>query len=538
MAVIKVTAADIVADNESDVLSFTEAINIVNGSLALEALNPKKRANVAGSLSGGNEIQVLLERDSQIEVSSKSPQYPLVLSSSKPLVINGNGVELLSNGGTGLRVTCSNVTIKDMSFNGFENCVRINGGAKAIENIAIENCNFKYVKYTGILTGASESNGSLKGLRVENCAFFGTEGIEEESFDNCTFSIELQAATSEGAKEINNALLEDVIVRGNRFYGAARVNVNMILAQEEQLVPQYKTVYNDCRLSNILVEENEFNSGWDAVINLITGCFNNRNSIAEDICIQNNKITFGVWGIFLAGGEPLFDGGFSENCISRNVTVKDNYLKLTEGGAGEPSAAIAINGARTDMGVCTVQNSGIQDYKIINNEILGSEWGIMVEGAHGMLDNEFRSEMSNCFATDVLIEGNQFSDVGKPFLFYGANLEGRRFDWNIGVPRRNKNWMPLRADHHSPSIIVENNITDRIVCKNNAIKGYRYMMIASGCKASGHAVTKGNVLGAEMVFENNLYEEGEGRIFIQNEMLEDWAQGEDNQVLGKFNPSW
>lgn len=538
MAVIKVTAADIVANEESEALSFAEAIDIVNGNLALETLNPKKRANVEGSLSGSNEIRFSLERGSHIEVSSELSQAPLVLSSPEPLLISGNNVELLGDSGTGLWVASSNVTIKDLSFNGFYNCVRINGGAKAIENITIENCKFKYVKYTGVLTGASESNGSLKGLRIENCEFFGTEGIEEESFDNCTFSIELQAATSEGAKEVNNALLEDVIVRGNRFYGAARVNVNMILAQEEQLVPEYQTVYNDCRMRNILVEENEFNSGWDAVINLITGCFNNRNSVAEDICIQNNKIIFGVWGIFLAGGEPLFDGGFSENCVSRNVTVKDNHLELAEGGAGEPSAGIAINGARTDMGVCTIRNSGIQDYKIINNEIVGSEWGIMVEGAHGMLDNESSSEMSNCFATDVLIEGNRFSNVMKPFLFYGANLEGRRFDWNIGVPRRNKNWLPLREDHHSPSIIVENNKTDRITCKNNTIKGYRYMMIASGCKASGHAVTKGNVLGAEMVFENNTYEEGEGRIFIQDEMLEDWVQGENNQMLGKFDPSW
>lgn len=537
MAIINVNATSFAADKESDVLSFVEAIDIVNGKLSVEALNLKKRANIEGMLCGSNEIRFLLERGCRIEVPDELIHDSLTLFASEPLMINGNGVELTGNGGIGLRVICSNVTIKDLMFNGFDICVRIDGGAETIENIAIENCKFSYVKYTGVLTGASESNGSLQGLRIENCEFIGPKGIEEESFDNCTFSIELQAATSEGAKEISNALLDDVIIRGNHFRGAARVNINMITALEAQLVPKHQTSYNGCRMKNILIEKNEFNSGWDAVINLITGCINSKNLVAEDICIQNNKIFYGVWGIFLAGGEPLF-GSLCENSISRNVTVKDNYLELMEGGAGEPSSGIAINGARTDVGINIIRNCGIEDYKIVDNEIIGSEWGIMVEGAHAQLDSDAPSEMSNCFATNVLIEGNRFSKVDKPFLFYGANLEGRRFDWNIGVPLRNKNWLPLRKEHSSLTTLVENNKLDHIICKNNAVKGYRYMMIASGCKASGHGLAKGNVLGSDMVFENNTYEEGEGRIFIQDAMLEDWVRGENNRVLGKFDPSW
>ncbi len=528
MAIINVNATSFAADKESDVLSFVEAIDIVNGKLSVEAMNLKKRANIEGMLCGNNEIRFFLERGCHIEVPDELIQNPLTLSASEPLVINGNGVELINNGGIGLRVTCSNVTIKDLMFNGFDICVRIDGGAETIENIAIENCKFSYVKYTGVLTGVSESNGSLHGLRIENCEFIGPEGIEEEFLEHTTVSIELQAAASEGSKEVNNALLEGVVIRGNHFRGAARLNVNMVTAMEAQFVPKRRVSYSDCRMKNILIEKNDFHSGWDAVINLMTGGFNNKNSVAEDICIQNNKIFYGVWGIFLAGGEPAF-GSLCENCVSRNVTVKSNYLELMEGGAGEPSSGIAINGSRADYGINIIRNCGIEGYKIIDNEIVGSEWGIMVEGAHAQLDSDAPSELSNCYTTDVLIEGNRFGKVAKPFLFYGANLEGRRFDWNIGVPLRNKDWLPLRKEHSMSGMVAENNKIDHIVCKNNTIKGYRYMMIASGCKASGHGLAKGNVLGSDMVFENNTYEEGEG-IFI---LL--WRTGGvKTMVLGKL----
>ena len=533
MAVIYVKSQKCTDLQEAENLTLREAAALVNGSLRPEQLSPSKQAQITGSLSEPNEILLDLPDPKTVLWNQEDLQEPIRIASPYPVSIRGNGACLDGcHAAAGIQIESSHVTIWDLHFKGFFFAVRIDSREKHIEDIALKRCSFQELDMAGVCVGASESGGIIQNVDVDSCEFIGAEELEAASLQKYTMSIMVQAAMAQGRRTVRDCLLDGMTIQNNRFTGSARININITAVFQERVYEDTGTQFENCRISGLRIENNYMKSGWDAVINYLGASRNSRSCSLENVSICRNEIYFRAWGIYLAAGEPGLNG-YSEDCRLSHCRIEENTIELYEK-VGRPSGGIVLNGGRTDFEPAVVKRCCQSHIHICRNRITGSDRGIMLTAAHAMVDSEPPAILEGCEIQDVIIEENEIRNVKKPFLLAAAYLEGRRVVLHYGLPPKTKIYAPLRREHQSVSLTAQNNRIDHVQIRRNHMTETEYMLVAAASIARGHSLSRQNILGADIIFEDNTFEESEEHILICEESHEDWAAGEGNRTEAVF----
>ncbi|MCD8068551.1 MAG: hypothetical protein LUE87_06650, partial [Lachnospiraceae bacterium] len=159
-------------------------------------------------------------------------------------------------------------------------------------------------------------------------------------------------------------------------------------------------------------------------------------AVIDGVEIAENYGGFGIAGIYLYGGETLWSN--SDDCVVRNILIRDNHLKRAVEDVGEPTRGLFIASARVDyFENISIENSVMENLDIYGNTIDGA--GIVIDGAYSMLDGNL--VMRNNVIRNVNIHDNMILNADYAFIFTGAQMEGRRYDWNFGYPRHAKMWL-------------------------------------------------------------------------------------------------
>lgn len=497
-------------------LTLDEAFMLYQGRLSVDELDEKKRECVAGDTED-SPTEIVLKADAVYELTAEGIEI------TRPLTITGRHATLCGHGKAGFCILSGNVLLKDFTMQGFEVNVEIDGRDAIIEHIHLKNIRFTHLCGCAVQTGTTKSRGGIRDLLIENCRF---ENNDEQESGNVTAgyaSIAMNAASCRDERDLEDVVLEDVCVRDCVFRGSSRETVNVMGGTCGGMFSGSIAHCKRTAMKNLKFLNNDFEGSYDATINVITGFMHNDGGSCDGLEIAGNRIVFGLWGIFVIAGEPVVNT--VEEVHIKNIRIHDNHLVMRALGCGEPSCGIAVNGGRLDFYTAVCRNCGVDGVHIFNNYIEGSHRGISVDGGHSLLDGDPPSEVSGCYVQDILIEGNEMKDVGEPFRFFGTYMEGRRYDWKIGIPPADIEWQKPVEDHSRLTYAARGNLIKDLRCVNNSINGFSYMLRASGALARGHGLIKDNTVSG-LVFEGNEFTGGENHLQAADVLAEDWVRDE------------
>ena len=473
-------------------------------------------------IKNNKNIVLELDEDKVIKIEGD-----LILT--EPIIVDGNGATVEGNGENRIIICGSDITFKNINFTDFFNVFEINGMGSEIRNIEIENCNFSKYRRNAIFVASTKSHSAIKHLEITDCYFKGP-GLTKYD-DECfgVYGVMLQCVCATDHDDVTDCTVEDVRIAHCKSDSFNRCAVWIACGCSTNLPHGLEKDYyghtSDLLMKDVIIEDNDFHDSWDATINVITAMANQDDTLLENLTIRNNIVEQGIWGIFVIVGEPLIDR--TNNIRVKNVVISDNTIYLRKGGAGEASYGIAVMAGRLDYFPGSgCDNCSTENVIITRNNIRDVTCGMIITCTDSLVDGP-DCTLTNCRLENVEIMDNHIHNVEKAFQFLGTWMEGRSFDYNIGVPLRNKRWCEFINNHKTVTVQAENNVLKHVICRNNHIDGYRYQYFIAGAYAHGHCRIKNNRV-EDLTLENNEFTTGEYHCNIQNVIADDWVKDEGN----------
>lgn len=497
-------------------LTLDDIASYFNGKKALEDYSPDAQAFLKGVEGGRMDLD--------------AAEYPLTqpLTISAPLVLEGHGAKLVGpKEGIGIRVTCGDVTVRDLSLEDFGLAMDLDPAGTLMENVLVENVAVKMLE-NGFQFGSSHSGSVMRHIRFRGCDVTGADGwVENElalslPFNGCAAKERLTCPGS-----VCDCLLEDVWLEHNTVHGGLRVGVNFASAMPDMADPMNPSgLRSGNTIRGLHLIGNKIDECWDGPFNIVGCMAGASDGLIDGVEIAENDVGFGIAGVYMYANEPII--GSSAGSAIRNVVIRDNTFTRVVADVGEPTRGLFIAPARVDYYPgAEVHGAVLENLDIYGNTLTGA--GIVLCGAYSLLDGESLCEGN--VLRNVHIHDNHIIDADYAFIFEAAQMEGRRYDWNFGYPRHDKKWMdPIEDDTVVTSRMNDNHIED-VLCENNRIDGYRYRIVAAGADIRGHGLASGNKFCKNIVMRNNVYGVGEAHVRVAGYIGEDFCRdGGGNEV--------
>ncbi len=447
---------------------------------------------------------------------------------TEPVTVEGNGAVIRGTGNNRIKISSSNVIFRNVHFENFGDCLELDGHGGEIHQILIEDCVFSNYRHNGILSGSSVSGSTIKCVQIKNCVFHGPGPATGQGDVEGCFGIMLQVTSTESAEPVENCVVEDVFISHCLINDYNRMAIYMTGNCTAHLSLENLYGYGETRgltMKNVEIADCEIHDCWDASINLLTGMIKQKETVFENITIRHNTVEQGIWGVYITAAEPFI--GHGDTITVRNVLVEDNTFYEREGGPGEASYGVAVMAGRADYFPGITCDHCLTEHVVVRgNTFRDVTTGVIVAPADSLIDGVGVS-ISDCTVSDVVIENNTIQNVENGFLITAAWMEGRLFDYQIGIPARNKIWADYITDHSIVTVNCENNLLTGLTIRNNIIDGYRYKYIIGAACARGHARIKNNRI-EKLVLENNTFLNGEAHVRVQNVIADDWVKDEGN----------
>ncbi len=451
--------------------------------------------------------------------------YPLssTIVLLKPVRIVGNGAEIRAEGPAPLAflLSGSGVTVSDLRLTGFPVGVLVDSRGRLVENVTVEKIVIDPIVKNGICVYNSQSNGTLKDITVRECDVTGLSDTWDDVDNEMSAQLPYLLAIAMRSPGSDAPLIEHCRLENIRFENnIARRGFRAPFVYFGSLATAPGVRFHDLRAKGLFFINNKADICWDGAFNLTGAGPFTTDMVNEDIELIGNDVGTGIAGVYLFSAEPVF--GENRGSVMRHVVIRDNHFHKSVEDVGEPERMIFAASARLDYYEgCKAYDSVLEDIEISGNTFDGS--GPVLTGCYNLLDG--RSEGSGNVIRDVRITGNTLLNVDKAFILDGAQDEGRRFDWNFGSPRHNKQWLPPVTDNGPLSRLTDNRVED-VLIEGNVIDGYRYKAEVAGANVRGHAVIKDNKAVKNIVFRNNEFRTGEAHVRIANVFSEDYVTDE------------
>ena len=496
--------------SREDGLGLKEALALLAGKLSVESLSTEQKNYISGKIDA-QALELILEKNGRYQLE----ETPIVIT--RPCVIEGNGSVFIGSDAMGAIVMSSNVSFRNLCFDHFRVCAAIvNQSDGRLRNISFLGCAFKNCSKQSVSAGSTQSNGIIEDIRIDHCDFCGAEAQFDDSTGG-TCMIGLQAATLAGMAPVNNCLLENVWISNCHFHGKFRIAVQVFCGVGDGLLDGNLPLCSGNEVRNIQITGNVIENSFDAAINIIAASLNQTAATVHDLKISGNKIKHGIWGIYMTGCEPVI--GCGDNGKVYNVEISDNELEPTEN-VGEITVGIAIQAGRIDyFDGTSCLDSSVENVKMVGNTLRKMDQGIFISGADILFDAP-DNLVKNCRAENITVENNAFRDVKEVVVIAGSQHEGRRVDWQIGYPPHEKVWGELLENDDAITCKTCDNYVKGVTVRKNQIDGYRYKYRVSGLYGLGQGTGCGNFC-EDILFEENQFERGEGRISVKNVFVDD-----------------
>lgn len=456
--------------------------------------------------------------------------YPLskTLCLKTPKKLTGNGAVLhCRKQKYAIYVVSGDVTVQTLDIQNVQTAIVVDPMGARMENVHILD-NVMHLEMEGgcvgnimgIEAGSSRSNAVMRNIHIAGNTIHGSAGWEENELAINT-PISVAAAVGRcGATLIENCLLEDVFVEGNRCFGGIRVAYNLMCAtltfSDMSLMD---TQYRNCTVRRAHMLHNYAEECWDGIFNVVSGILAAESSVMEDLEIAHNSGGFGITSLYLYAGEPIV--GTNHGAVLRRIDIHDNSFTHGDFDSGEPVRGFFIAAGRTDYYENTQAIGALMEQvRIYNNTLKGG--GLVICGAYSLLDGIGLCE-DNC-VRDVHCFDNTFTCVDYAFILEGANAEGRRYDWNFGYPRHDHKWLDPLDNDDQILMWMRGNRLENVLIENNTVDGYRYRVLAAGADVRGHALASDNSVSKNIVMRNNTYLTGEAHVRVSDYIGEDWCK--------------
>lgn len=501
--------------NEKNILN--DIVSYLNGEYDADAFAP--------------EIQERIDEYQKGRLVLQNTEYDLsyTFRICNPLHILGNNAKIIGSQTTcGFEIHSGNVLIEDLSINGFTPVFRIDPLGKEIQGITLKGIEIEHVNVMGMEIGSTVSNGAIKNLHIDGCTFRGVD-LWQEDPNVMDVPINISAAFGDCDGDVSNCLLESVEIKDCRFLGGLRGGINLGSGGDSLMkIMTLKTKYVGNIVRDITFANNFFEECWEASLCITHGYNQVEKSIIEDIKVVGNTCNHGIAGALIFAAFPC-NGDILDGVV-RKISISGNTFKRIIDDVGEPVRGIFVGAGRADgfMPIpLEVSNCITEDIDIYDNTFIGG--GIVLCGGYGAQDAHVKIE--NNVLRRVNVHDNKIQNADYAFTFEAAQLEGRRYDWNFGYPRHDKEWYkPLESDDEVLFEMSGNSIED-LTCENNTIDGYRYRVLASGADIRGHGVAKNNTVCKNIIFRNNTFGVGEGHVRVHGYIGEDFCiDGGGNEV--------
>lgn len=514
--------------SDQDGIPLKEAIAVVNGFLLPENVAKECRRYIKETAEAFSVIE-MAEREQIVFGDSLLPVL-------KPLHIEGNHALLYGNGGMGFVWMSSDICMSNIRMEHFSTAVMMNGHGGTISGLTIRECSFRDFSSCCVMTGSDLPESVVRKVVVENCIFEGTPEQKVEGISDwfvAPVGIMLLAASCPDDRDICDCVVEEVEICNCTFRGRHRNSINTIPAAFATESEKEAIHYSDrCMVRDIAVRRCNFEGAYDATINVMGSYMHNRESLTENVEVCDCHLIYNIWGIYFCAAEP--GQGTVDGATVRNVNVHHNELCLRAGGSGEDSAALAIQSGRLDYADGAKGNHGIvENIKMNDNVIHHTQHGIFFNGADSMVDGK-ETELIGNLIRNAEICRNRLYDVDDCFTFYGVQMEGRRVDVRLGIPPRTMRWLPPLESNAEKTGIARENRIEGVVCKDNYCRQYKYKYKIAGARAGGHGIAADNGVDRDLLLEHNIFEDGEGHILVEDQIVWDWVDAAGNYTAEQY----
>lgn len=473
------------------------------------------------------QFEIVGTEQCKIELKEKETYYINdTIHLTKPVHIEGNGTQIENKAGTGIIISTSDVKINNVTISKGMISVLIDNKGRKIENITIENSILKEYLLSGLAIGASESSGETKKVKLDNCTFSAATMKKEDGTDNVMALDILLTAGFTDRTDIEDSVLTDVCIDHCAIQGHSICNIMSVpgLSMNPDTTPQFRR----CAIKNVSVINSTLTGSDDTVFAAQANYINNEECYCENFSAKNNEIEFGLTGLSASAGSPMT--GSVEKIFFKNIDFSDNRLTGKKD-VGETRTAIGIGAGSINYKPTICNRCGIENVKIIGNEIIDCERGIKISAGDSMIDADAPSEVTGNYVKKTIIRNNRLKDVQNCFIFYAAWIEGRRFDWNWGAHHTTQTWLPPVTNHAKTTVIASENRIEDLVCEHNDCDGFSYLLCAAAAMARGHGKVSKNTVSGNIVFRNNTFSNGEDHVRIGNTFFEDWVTDGGENLL-------
>lgn len=463
-----------------------------------------------------------------IDLEEKEYTLSRTLNLRKPIVFRGNGAKIIGKDlKYGIIVSSGNSRLENFHIKDVERALILDPLGGTMEHVVVECVSVDLVELA-FEYGSSASGGVMRDIHFNACKVTGTS-VWEDSVTGGSSSLPFSgaAAVARSDSEIRDCLLEDIWFERNEVYGGLRTAfaASATAASFAELLQiNVKLVNNTVRRMHYI--SNYVEECWDGPFNITSGWINTEGALMEDLEFAENKAGFGIAAIYLHSGEPLM--GPNVGSVIRNVVIRDNEFTRVIQDVGEPTRVIFMSAARLDY----FPHAEARDCVLENVQIYGNIFdgaGPVFCGAYALLDGEGYCE--NNVLRNVHVYDNRIINVDYAFMVEGAQMEGRRYDWNFGYPRHDKKWLDPVEDDSVVLMRMKNNRVENLLIENNTIEGYRYRVLASGADIRGHGLAEDNKACKNIVIKNNHYGVGERHVRVAHYIGEDFCHdGGGNEV--------
>lgn len=505
---------------KTGVLPLETAFALVSGDIKTDDLTAEQKSFVHESSDG--ICRVTLENGGKYALGQSS------VTITQPCLVEGNGAQISCEAEFSMIVTVSNVTVDHVEFRKHNIAVKIVPQGRVMEHVHFTNCVFAEMATYGVVAGCDKSDGLIRDLMFDGCTFIGKENTETFSDVSGVYFLNLAAALGDDTCDVSNCVLDGVSITNCRAYGGHRDFANVWPCYLLSGLGQPKHKFCNNEVKNVKFLHNDLSDCMDPYLMLLAGTAGRFDCSVHDVEVAYNNMKVGLWSVYITACEPIF--GAASGGRVYDVSIHDNEISVYEGGVGEASMGVAIQVGRIDyFGGTHASDAVVENISVCNNTFRGMTRGIYVSAACALFDGE-DNIIENCVGRNILIEGNKFYDVEELFDIWASNHEGRRLDWNIGVPPHEVVWGELLEDKEIVTVQTRNNRLENIVIRNNFASGYRYKYRLNGVKALGQGIASGNV--CQVVLENNHFEHGEGHYCVRDfDAYDNVRDGGDNKVI-------
>ena len=456
---------------------------------------------IASSVKSGERCVIRLDQT----------QYPvtqtLVIDSSVPVLIEGNGAELSGEGnGTGILIKSSHVTVKDLSLKHFFIGIAVEANGRDVHDIIIESCRFEDVTSEGITTAIRSSGKQIEDLTVRDCSF---EAPSRTRGGHCSTAISLMTASYESNQEpLSNVALRRVKILNNHL-SKNREDGNLFMLGITAHGACAHTFYleeGDMRTvsmnrvegslqEDLLIRGNTVDGVFDIGIDVIGGLPGRFGSVLREVLIEENTVWYHNTAINV-GAANIPCNGDVHDCVAENIMIRKNHVFPCVPGPNEPQIGIMVFTIRAESQTIVCTNCRMTDVTVTENEIVGREVGIALQAAHATQDLPYPSRIEGISLCGVTITNNTIRKAQLPLRFWATHLEGR-YDpfWGFPLPD---------FDPELPfSTRCEHVLLDEITVENNVIESYDIALTMGAAWACGHAFVRDSVVGERILFNAN-----------------------------------